>query len=194
MRLPKTSCLFLSLSLFAATGCVTPFGCDPTNQCSSGCQANGPILFGRSGAGCGDCEGCGELYVDPWINERADCCDPCDACGNHNGQSCGKCRSVFSGIESLWGYRCGDDTECSGAGSCGGSCGNACDGRGGCEACGGGQTYLSEVPTPAGEVIMMDDSGGYRGGNSTESYQPTRQRKIFQPKQHVAGRSTRSYQ
>ena len=41
---------------------------------------------------------------------------------------------------------------------------------------------------------MMDDSGGYRGGNSTESYQPTRQRKIFQPKQHVAGRSTRSYQ
>ncbi|MEM9367738.1 MAG: hypothetical protein AAGD07_17240 [Planctomycetota bacterium] len=74
--------------------------------------------------------------MDPWINHPADCCDPCDHCGNYNGQTCGKCRPVFAGIKSLWGYRCADN--------CGGGCdaggchaGDGC--TGGCESgcCGG---------------------------------------------------------
>lgn len=82
---------------------------------SSGCC--GPfMLHGGCLSGCGDC------YVDPWINEPAECCDPCDACGNYNGQSCTSCRPVFSGAKTIWGYRYG-----------GGACGG-CDS--GCDACG----------------------------------------------------------
>ena len=96
----------------AMTGCVGPMGagcrapmggpgsCD---SCDSGCDSG---CGDASCGGCDSCTGCGELYVNPWINHPADCVDPCDACGNYNGQSCGKCRSVFTGIRSLWGYRC----------------------------------------------------------------------------------------
>ncbi|MCO8121173.1 hypothetical protein NHH03_05445 [Stieleria sp. TO1_6] len=93
------------------TGCVGPMGAGccgpiaiPGGQCGGGCDSG---CDGGSCGGCDSCSGCGELYVDPWINHPADCVDPCDSCGNYNGQSCGKCRSVFSGMRSLWGYRCG---------------------------------------------------------------------------------------
>lgn len=116
------------------TGCVGPMGagcfgpmggpgfCD---SCDSGCG-------NASCDGCDSCTGCGELYVDPWINHPADCSDPCDACGNFNGQSCGKCRSVFAGIATLWGYRCGCDggpiatTDRTFAPTCGVGC-DGCD-------------------------------------------------------------------
>lgn len=125
-----------------------PVGC---NGCATGC---GPIAFGHESCGCGACEGCGELYIDPWINDPANCCDPCDACGNYNGQSCGKCRSVFAGAKSLWGYRCDDGCGApSGCDSCGyeaacgceATCGceSGCDG--GCSTCGGG--YATNVPS-----------------------------------------------
>lgn len=97
------------------TGCVGPMGggCCNTNggavcgakfcdSCDSGC--GDPTCVG-----CDSCTGCGELYVDPWINHPADCVDPCDSCGNFNGQSCGKCRPIFAGFKTLWGYRCGCD-------------------------------------------------------------------------------------
>lgn len=111
------------------TGCCGPMGCGPTG-------VNGPFAF-NSCDGCGECEGCGELYIDPWINEPADCCDPCDRCGNYNGQSCGKCRSVFAGFPSLWGYRCDPTCGSCGVGGCDGGC---CDSLGcepgcGCETC-----------------------------------------------------------
>ena len=106
-------------------------------------MANGPLggCCGPSVASNSSCTGCGELYVDPWINEPADCVDPCNTCGNYNGQSCGSCRPLFEGFRSLWGYRCGDDCgDCGDSGcavSCGGGLlgGNAC----GCgaEICGG---------------------------------------------------------
>ncbi|TWU33023.1 hypothetical protein [Novipirellula artificiosorum] len=180
--LRKLSIILVSVSLLGAAGCVGPMACGPMG-CESG-GACGPIAWGAACGGCGECEGCGELYVDPWINEPADCCDPCDQCGNYNGQSCGKCRSVFSGIESLWGYRCGNDCSCSDM-ACGGSCG----GCGGCDSCGSGETYISGetymsgVPTPAGDPIVE--------GNVVEPpYQPARQRQIFRPKPQVAGRTT----
>jgi hypothetical protein len=106
------------------TGCVSPVGCGP-------CGARGPLAFNNCD-GCGQCEGCGELYIDPWINEPADACDPCDRCGNYNGQSCGKCRSVFDGFASLWGYRC--DPPCDTAGPCTLCGGGGCDGGCGAEA------------------------------------------------------------
>ncbi|MEM9825392.1 MAG: hypothetical protein AAF958_02325 [Planctomycetota bacterium] len=108
----------VTLMLLGASGCVGPMACGP--------DACGPLAFNQCG-GSESCDGCGELYVDPWINEPADCCDPCDHCGNYNGQSCGKCRGVFTGFPSLWGYRryaaCGD---CNSA-SCDGGCGTTCD-------------------------------------------------------------------
>ncbi|MEO1616736.1 MAG: hypothetical protein AAFV88_12840 [Planctomycetota bacterium] len=99
--------LLIGLFPLAMTGCVGPMGagcCGPIasscGSCNSGCETG-------SCGGCDSCSGCGELYIDPWINHPADCVDPCDQCGNFNGQSCGKCRSVFAGAKSLWGYRCG---------------------------------------------------------------------------------------
>ncbi|TWT76738.1 hypothetical protein CA13_72360 [Planctomycetes bacterium CA13] len=185
--LRKLSLVVLSVSLLGATGCVTPFGCGPTGCGSGSCdgESYGPIAFGGYGCGCsdgcGDCEGCGELYVDPWINEPADCCDPCDQCGNHNGQSCGKCRSVFSGVESLWGYRCGDD--CNSGQACGSyACGRACGGCDGCDSC-VGETYISGVPMPKSHIVV-------EGEVTEQPYQPSRQRKIFNPKPQVAAGRT----
>lgn len=91
------------------SGCVGPMGagCCGTPGGPGFCDSSG--CGDASCGGCDSCTGCGELYIDPWINHPADCVDPCDVCGNHNGQSCGKCRSVFSGMRSLWGYRCGCD-------------------------------------------------------------------------------------
>ena len=118
----------------AMTGCVGPMGagcCGPMGGqglCDTGCAG------GDACGGCNSCTGCGELYIDPWINHPADCVDPCDGCGNYNGQSCGKCRSIFSGVASLWGYRCGCDpapvalSDRCFAPSCGADCG-------GCDSC-----------------------------------------------------------
>ncbi len=173
------------------TGCVGPMACGPDGSC-------GPIAFGTSCDGCGECEGCGELYLDPWINNPADCCDPCDQCGNFNGQSCGNCRSVFSGFRSLWGYRCdaGCDTGCDvGCGDCGdvgcdGGCGLAVAGCGsscgGCDSCHGGISYggTSELvrvipePTPAKRIV--------EAGPSEAPYTPHRTRKIFKARPNVA--------
>lgn len=116
----STKFAFVAIACFTicfASGCVGPMACGP-----GGCDAaTGPLAF-NSCDGCSDCEGCGELYIDPWINHPADCCDPCDQCGNFNGQSCGKCRSVFSGIKSLWGYRIDNGCDDCGNSGCGGGC------------------------------------------------------------------------
>ena len=172
----RASLLLASLLLLAATGCVGPLACGPAGHC-------GPIGMNTCD-GCGECEGCGELYIDPWINHPADVCDPCDCCGNHNGQSCGKCRSVFGGVASLWGYRCdGATVECTRGGCCGDSCGGcdsccAGDTCGGCDSCAGGGTYLSNAPlppagspTPVEEVVDVKPAG--------PRYKPHRERRIF---------------
>lgn len=158
------------------TGCVGPMACGPGGHC-------GPVACGTSCDGCGGCEGCGELYVDPWINEPAECCDPCDRCGNYNGQSCGKCRSVFHGLKSLWGYRCDAgcepavccDSSCGGCDSCGG-CGPSCPG---CDSCsGGGLVQIHSEPTPAKQIVKANPS--------KVPYKPRRTRKIFQPRRDIA--------
>ncbi len=173
----RGSCAAAALLLIGMTGCVGPMACGPTGDC-------GPIAF-SSCDGCGECEGCGELYVDPWFNHPADVCDPCDRCGNYNGQSCGKCRSIFSGVASLWGYRCGDeccgcgDTSCGGCDhAAGGGCGPSC---GGCDSCcqaGGEVLHVTGEPTPAAEIV--------EAGPAEAPYKPSRTRKIFRARPSVA--------
>jgi hypothetical protein len=176
----STKIAFTAIACFTicfASGCVGPMACGP-----GGCggPASGPLALNSCG-GCSDCQGCGELYVDPWINHPADCHDPCDQCGNHNGQSCGKCRSVFDGLASLWGYRC--DTGCDDCGdsSCDGGCGPApscgalgglacgCEGScdGGCEAsCGMEATCGFEV----GSNSACGDCASCTGGGDGIHY------------------------
>jgi len=142
MFFARSICItFAASALVSLTGCVGPMAHGPMGGCCgpSSCSSDS------------SCTGCGELYVDPWINEPADCVDPCDTCGNFNGQSCGKCRPIFGGIRSMWGYRCGDDCgKCVGP-VCfsGGGCG-ALNGGGGCDGgCDGGCSCGAEVVGPA---------------------------------------------
>ena len=124
--------------------------------------------------------GCGEVYIDPWINEPCD--DPCDSCGNHNGQSCGSCRPLYAGVKTVWGYRYdGGCDSCSGCDSCGGGC-DSCGGHepncgaeiscgaevtcgfetaagscSGCASCSGGSHYV-DSGMPYGESVHYGES------------------------------------
>ncbi|TWU66563.1 MULTISPECIES: hypothetical protein [Crateriforma] len=190
-------------SLTGITGCVGPMGCGPMGCDSGGCDAGGPIILGHANTGCQSCSDCGELYVDPWINHPADACDPCDVCGNYNGQSCGKCRSVFGGIAHLWGYRCdgGCDGGCDscqvpmghGALYAGSSCGceTACDcgvepacgmepacgveSCGGCASCGGG--HIADGAVISDGSVIVEHGSTQR--HLAKPYRPARTRQIF---------------
>ena len=167
--------------MLCLTGCCTkPLIC-PNGAC-------GPIAFGSTCQGCDHCDGCGELYIDPWINHPADPCDPCHECQGYNPHSCGNTRAVFSGFPSLWGYR-STPLGCDG---CRGGC-HSCDG--GCDSCDSGPAFTDDAqpmevlegdgqamrviePTPAGRVIMS--------GPSNSRYRPHRSREIFRDRQQIA--------
>ncbi len=187
----RISIALLGCAALWMTGCVGPMGCGPGGAC-------GPIALNHCD-GCGDCEGCGELYIDPWINEPADACDPCDRCGNYNGQSCGKCRSVFDGFASLWGYRCDPGCDSCGSGTCDGGCCDlnplvqgpgcgsepacGCEPGCGCDSCasiGGGDAVISiaSEPTPAKKITEAKPA--------PEPYKPHRTRQIFKPRSSIA--------
>ena len=168
---------------------------------STGCC--GPMMFH---GGC--TSGCGECYVDPWINEPASCCDPCDSCGNYDGQSCSSCRPVFSGIKTIWGYRYGG-TGCggcdSGCDSCGGlevGCGlePSC-GIEGCSDCGahGHDHMVPQGPmhhSARGFVGSPYESnaGGY-GESIVEYSDPMESSRIIVPNdRRVSGRPQMGYQ
>ena len=180
----------LFVALISFTGC-----CTRPMICPNG--VGGPLAFTSTCAGCDQCDGCGELYVDPWINHPAERCDPCDGAGNYNGQSCGECRSVFVGFPSLWGYRA-TPMGCDGCGDPG-CAGGYHDGNSGCDSCDGGcsgskgkvlnvqpmevpqvdsQVMRIVEPTPAGKVIVAQPSDS--------RYRPYRSREIFHDRQNVA--------
>ena len=192
MTANKLALALLCVAAFTFTGCATmctgPQGCISCGDCATGGCASDP------------CNGCGDLYVDPWVNEPASCCDPCDSCGNYNGQSCGACRPMMAGFPTLWGYRCSPDCEPASCGInlglCGGcdssSCDGACDayvdgcadcasgdyGGGSCPSCNAGVTHNDGViysgqPTVTDEIISE---------SSEPPYKPHRTRKIFQPR------------
>lgn len=73
-----------------------------------------PLQAARNRLTCG--AGCGEFYLDEWMSDPPDCCDPCDGCGNYTGRGgcggcwgggCGGCRpGLFGGgFWNLWGHR-----------------------------------------------------------------------------------------
>ncbi|WP_164104186.1 hypothetical protein [Candidatus Laterigemmans baculatus] len=131
--------------------------------------------------------GCGEVYVDPWINEPFH--DPCGSCGNYNGQSCGSCRVPYAGVKTVWGYRYDSGCDsCDGCSSCGGGC-DSCGGHepncgaeigwggevgcgaevtcgletgtgscSGCASCGGGSLGYVDTPVPYGEPTIIGES------------------------------------
>ncbi len=153
-RFPLNSLALWGLLSFSlvSLGCCGPLACGP-----AGCH--GPLSVAAPACGgCGDCQGCGELYLDPWVNEPAACHDPCDSCGNYNGQSCHACRPVLSGIATLWGYRydggcgCGPHEPACDAHAVG------CDsyhGEAGCD-CGGGHAVASPPMTLEEGTILYD--------------------------------------
>ncbi|WP_237607295.1 hypothetical protein [Roseimaritima sediminicola] len=147
------------LIVVLATGCCGPLACGP--------MACGPVghgVVGHGSLGHGGCaSGCGECYIDPWINEPATC-DPCDACGNYNGQSCGSCRPVIGLIPSLWGYRY--DGGCCDGGGCG-ACDVGCDTHPGGD-CGCG-SHGGPVIHGGGHGGRIIHEGGY-GGQVYETY------------------------
>ena len=198
-------CHSLILASFLAvaaltTGCCGPMACGP--MACGGCNS-GPLMAGSCGGCDSGCDGCGERYFDEWINHPPTC-DPCDSCGNHNGQSCTACRPMFNRFKSLWGYR--RDCGC-GQASCGGCDASGCDSgcSSGCESCGGGHMAASEHemghhyvdssaaipvpsrPSPAPQIVEAKPA--------IKPYQPQRTKQIFRPKGAVANGSPtgRSY-
>lgn len=101
--------------------CSGMVGCStcPTNSCGTG-----PLL------GLASCRGgCGETYVDEWVNEPP-CIDDCGYCSS----GCDNCRSdrpVRSMLRLLWGIPYDGGCGCATS-----SCDSGCDG--GCSSCGGG--------------------------------------------------------
>jgi len=192
----QVSGLVLLVALMAS-GCCGPMSCG-TRGC--GGNSSGPLMVGGPSCG-GGCDGCGETYVDEWINHPPSC-DNCDSCGNHNGQSCGSCRPMFDGIKSLWGYRrdCGCESTCGADQACGSSGGcDTCSG-GGCSSCGGGQHYAgghvshSYVDSSGGIPMPHQTSGSptiVETKPAIKAYQPTRTKQIFRPKGSVAGSNSR---
>jgi hypothetical protein len=101
-------------------GCVGPAAHGPMGCCGpQGTHGGGLIRFhtaghhgaGHHGAGHHDsCDGCGERYVDEWINHPPLCNDPCD---HQSFASDHPSRPWLRGFPSLWGYRCDPPpTEC----------------------------------------------------------------------------------
>ncbi len=203
----------LALALVSLTGCVGPMACGPLalgggcggTSCGDGCGGGGALgssgcrLFAGNCGGCDSCSGCGELYIDPWINEPANTYDPCDCCGNFNGQSCGGCRPIFNGLKTLWGYKYNDGCGC-GGGGCDGGCGGGecgaggCD-SGGCSSCGGGGDYDGAINySHGGESFVQGEPTLAHNGQSIsvsprgQSFQPEHTRKIFNPKKNVPAR------
>lgn len=163
-------CSFSALAA-AALGCCGPLACGPV-----GCRG-----------------GCGECYIDPWINDPAPCCDPCNHCGEFTGQRCTTCRPFFSGVPSLWGYRY--DAGCCDSCGHGGAVGMGV-GHGGCAdgCCDGASGSISVPPhgsrrigpeeVPPGETILEDADA------ESQSYMPSRNRQIFRPRGPVVSRPT----
>lgn len=173
----------IAAAALGATGCCGPWACGPAHL-SGGCAT-----------------GCGECYVDPWINEPASCCDPC---GNHvGGGRCGQCRPVFGGVASLWGYRydggCCDGCSDCGPVGCDGCADPGCGCHGGPATMRDGGMMIEGVPTPVpmnesiieGPSIMEGPSIIEGEARTMRSNPPARRKQIFRDRGPVVTRSPR---
>ena len=64
-----------------------PSACEPCGDC---CRECGILPFFRRSLTCG--KGCGEIYVNEWVSDPPDCCDPCDMCYGQWTGAQGSCR------------------------------------------------------------------------------------------------------
>jgi hypothetical protein len=105
----------------ASCGPVNDCGCD---SCSTGCGSCllKPVreLAGHAHRSLTCGAGCGELYIDEWISDPPDACDPCGCHGEWNGGGCHEW-PLLSKLKWLWnGHRYYGDCE-TGCTTCGGS-------------------------------------------------------------------------
>jgi hypothetical protein len=88
-------------SLVSASSCAGCEGCDSAPACGWDRGLLNPL---RSLLSCGS--GCGEWYVDEWLSDPPDCCDPGDNWGNWVGpQPCCKGHGSPLHRRNLWGTR-----------------------------------------------------------------------------------------
>jgi hypothetical protein len=162
------------------------------NGCCNECGPHGQSCGEMCGT-CGGCglfswlnggwtcrRGCGEVYINEWISDPPDCCDPCDRC---NGQFTGPCGNCCLGpaqrvLAALHGYSycprpyCGPWRPIFGhCNPCGPVCG--C-GNAGCASCGGEMAHGADIyyegsgnpspklapapPAPKGAPSVMDEN------------------------------------
>ncbi len=117
----KNICLLALLLISSGAGCACgPCGPMMSGGCADGGCGGDPMVGPRllnpgllAGASCR--AGCGEVYVDEWLNEPP-VVDNCGGCGGCN--SCGQRQPIRTALRLLWGtpYQ--------------GSCEGACDGMG----------------------------------------------------------------
>src|SRR5262245_61479315 len=118
-------------------------------------------------------KGCSDIYINEWISDPPDCCDPCDKCQDQfTGPHGYCCRGPFQRILSaIHCYKYCPPPNCGPwkpiFGHCG--CGNGCGGCGdiGCSTCAGGAT-------PGGEVY-------YEGATGPAAPRPTPSTKAPSP-------------
>jgi len=114
--------------------------------CGGGCGlfAHGLFPFLHGGMTCG--RGCNEIYINEWISDPPDCCDPCDKCsGQFTGQHGYCCLGPFQRLLAcLHGYSYCPRPYCGPWRPLFGHCGpcdlaaGGCGGGPGCATCGGG--------------------------------------------------------
>ena len=118
-------CLLLAAAASSGCCCFTQGSCA---TCPNGSYAGGPIAGAMcSLANCtkktlGCCSGCGDVYVDEWVSDPPQPCDPCDNCGTWvGGGDCGNYGPLGFGIlpafKSLFGHPYVSGCDC---GHCGG--------------------------------------------------------------------------
>lgn len=122
----------------------------PTGGCGTGGCGVGPLM------GLASCRGgCGETYVDEWVNEPP-CIDNCGYCNT----GCDSCRRpVRSVLRLLLGTPY--DGGCGCSTGCDSGCSSGCDG--GCSSCGGGGSLAVAGPMPA----QTCNCGGSHAGHSS---------------------------
>ena len=149
------------LSVVCTTGCTISH-----SACES---ATGPLMFGGP---CGNCTGCGELYIDPWINHapKKNCLD-CDGTATSN---CKSCRPLTAGIKAMIGLhdRIGrDSTPAPREVSCGLESRHSCLGCDNCEP----TCEIPEVSCGVPEVTCGVPTTVIHGRSIENHMAPTRQ-------------------
>jgi hypothetical protein len=154
---PKACCFCLPClpKPIVWNGCCNDCGPCPGQSCADNCCGGcGP--FGQGGLfpwirnywSCG--RGCSEVYINEWISDPPDCCDPCDKCyGQFTGQQGYCCLGPAQRLlAALHGYRycpppncgpwCPIFGHCDPCPPCG--CGGV-----GCASCGGGPVHGADI-------------------------------------------------